>query len=425
MTTQSRAFRVALLTSAAVIVASCGGSGSNSSSPAPAPAPSNVAAMVVDGGPVVNGTAAGTINQAYVTVTVCVHGTSTCQDIDHVWVDTGSIGLRLVASAFTSQLPTETLNGNVVANCVQFVSMNYMWGGMRTADVKMGGLTASSMPVMVINDSSVPTTVPTACSNGGTQMGAVTDLGANGLLGVGPFLQDCGSGCASSASVLYWVCPGGVCQETTLATAQQNQNAVGLFPSGYNNGLLVQLESLPSNTAATATGSLIFGINSPGQTNNALGSAAVFPTDTQGFIQTSTTYGPMSEPNSYVDSGTNFWQFDDPSITQCSPSNGFYCPTTTQSLSATMLTGNPSVNTTSFTYNFSIANEANLTGNAINNIGGPSSIGPSPQTPCNNTTLPCTFAWGLPFFYGRNIFVGLEGATINGNIGPFFASSTP
>ncbi|HEY4038914.1 MAG TPA: DUF3443 family protein, partial [Burkholderiaceae bacterium] len=119
MTTQSRAFRLALLTSAAVIVASCGGSGSNSSSPAPAPGPpSNVAAMVVDGGPRdSSGAPQGTINQAYVTVTICVPGTATCQNVDHVWVDTGSVGLRLFASSFTAQLPTQTQSGNVVANC--------------------------------------------------------------------------------------------------------------------------------------------------------------------------------------------------------------------------------------------------------------------------------------------------------------------
>jgi len=107
MSADSRAFRLALLTSAAAALTACGGGGSTSasSSPPPPPPTANVAAMIVDGGPVVNGMPIGTINQAYVTITVCIPGTSTCQNIDHVWVDTGSAGLRLITSAFTSQLP--------------------------------------------------------------------------------------------------------------------------------------------------------------------------------------------------------------------------------------------------------------------------------------------------------------------------------
>jgi uncharacterized protein DUF3443 len=431
MMPRSNAFRIALLTSAAVIVASCGGGGSNSSSPAPAPAAANVVPLVVDGGPVVNGSSLNTLNQAYVTITVCVPGTSTCQNIDHVWVDTGSTGLRLVSSALTLSLANQTQSGNPVGNCVQFVSMSYMWGAMRTADVKIGGLTASSMPIQVIGDSSVPTTAPSDCSNGGTAMASVQDLGANGLLGVGLFFQDCGSGCASQTPPpqhFYYVCSGGssgTCQNANVATALQNQNVAGLFPTD-NNGLLIQLPSLASGQAPSATGSLIFGIGT--RTNNALGSAAVFVTDPQGFIQTSTSYAPMSEPASYVDSGTNFWQFDDSSITQCSQSSnwlGFYCPTSALSLSATMLPYNSPTNTAAFTYNFSIGDASASTGNAVSYIGGPSSIGPPPETPCNNTSIPCTFAWGLPFFYGRSVYVGFEGMTISGNLGPFFAASTP
>jgi hypothetical protein len=425
MTAQSRTFRLALLTSAAVILASCG-SGSDSSS-APAPAPSNVAAMVVDGGPVANGTPQGTINQAYVTVTVCVPGTTNCQSIDHVWVDTGSVGLRLFASSFTSQLPAQSQNSNVVANCIQFVSSSYMWGAMRTGDVKIAGLTATSMPIHIIGDSAVTSTAPTVCSNGGTAIttvGGANGLGANGLLGVGVFQQDCGSGCQNTSPApqpWYYTCPSGTCSAVNVATGLQNQNVAGLFPTD-NNGVLIQMQSLPSGTASTATGSLIFGIGTRG--NNGLGSAAVFAANPQnGNIQTSTTYGDLSEPASYVDSGTNFWQFNDSSITACPTTgndNGFYCPAATVTRTATMLPYTAPGNATNFTYTFSIADISTLTGNAMNNVGGPS------VTPCGGSNpMPCTFAWGLPFFYGRNVFVALEGKTINGNTGPFIAASTP
>ena len=41
-------------------------------------------------------------NILYATVTVCVPGTNQCQTVDHVQVDTGSVGLRIMASKLSS-----------------------------------------------------------------------------------------------------------------------------------------------------------------------------------------------------------------------------------------------------------------------------------------------------------------------------------
>jgi len=94
------------------------------------------------------------------------------------------------------------------------------------------------------------------------------------------------------------------------AARTQLQNVVSLF-STDNNGVLVQLPALTASGAATASGSLIFGINT--QTNNALDmTAVVFPVDpATGYVSTTTTYGSTSNPSSYVDSGSNGWFFDD------------------------------------------------------------------------------------------------------------------
>jgi hypothetical protein len=35
--------------------------------------------------------------------------------------------------------------------------------------------------------------------------------------------------------------------------------------------------------------------------------------------------------------------------------------------------------------------------------------------------LPQSFTWGLPFFFGRNVFIVLEGATAGGVQGPAVA----
>jgi hypothetical protein len=349
-----------------------------------------------------------------VTINVYVPGKASCQTIDHVWVDTGSVGLRLFASAFTATLPLVQPSGTAVGNCSQFVSA-YTWGAMRSADVKIGGESAASVPIQIIGDSAVPGTAPTTCSTGHTALGTAQAMGANGLLGIGVFRQDCGGGCVSlSPTGYYYTCPSGTCSPTTMPLAQQLQNVVSLF-STDNNGILVQLPALTANGAATASGSLIFGINT--QTNNALDmTAVVFPVDpATGYVSTTTTYGSTSNPSSYVDSGSNGWFFDDPTIAVCSTgSSGFYCPGMTISRSAT-LEGYQMA--PSFTYSFSIAdaNSLSATFAAFNNLGGPSRAG--------------TFDWGLPFFYGRSVYTALEsttiGATIGGHTVPFIAATTP
>ena len=434
----SRGWRVALFASAAVGLTCCGGgSGSNNSNNAGTPPPSgpNVVPLVVDSGP--NG---NSLNQAYVTIKICAPGsTSNCQTIDHVWVDTGSAGIRLIGSVVTASLPLfmdPNNSSNAIANCVNFV-VAYSWGAMRTADVTIGNKTATNVPIQVVGDTGgglvpAPASAPSTCVTG-TSYNSVAQIGANGLLGVGLFLQDCGAGCASPnpvpAADPYYSCNGTTassCTQVLIPVPQQLQNPVGLFATD-NNGVLIQLPALGGGVsgAATATGSLIFGVNT--QSNNMLGNALVFLADPgtsagslPGSIRTTTPgYGDMSEPLSFIDSGSNGFFFNDNSLTQCSgsPINGFYCQTPTAMLNATMMGYNS--NTPSFNYGFSISDESKLTGTASNSLGGP--FGGN----CNNVSTPCTFDWGLSFFYGRSVFTAVEGQTINGNPGPFFAASTP
>src|SRR5579863_253292 len=70
---------------------------------------SNVQPIAVDGGPVANVIYQ---NGAFTTVTICEPGTSTCQAIPGILVDTGSVGLRVLQSALTTiQLSPLTANG--------------------------------------------------------------------------------------------------------------------------------------------------------------------------------------------------------------------------------------------------------------------------------------------------------------------------
>jgi hypothetical protein len=170
-------------------------------------------------------------------------------------------------------------------------------------------------------------------------------------------------------------------------------NPVSLFATD-NNGVVIELPNVSGGEEASVTGSLVFGIGT--QSNNALGSATVYTADSAGNF--TTTYNGTINSGSFIDSGSNGYFFAS-SITACpSTSNapGFYCPTGVQSLSAT----NQGANGASGTVNFSIANAEvlfNAPDFAYSDLGGTYSNG--------------AFDWGLPFFFGRNVYTGLQSST--------------
>jgi hypothetical protein len=399
-----RALGIVALLGLALSLAGCGGGGGGGGGGSGGmPAPQNVQPISVDAGP------AGIANILFVTVTVCAPGSSSnCQTIDHVQVDTGSSGLRLIASVLSPalSLPQQVdANGNPLVECVQFVD-GFSWGPVKQADMRVAGEQATSLSVQIIGDPAFPS-VPTGCSNSGPPENTVQTFGANGLLGIGLFLHDCGSTCAQTAIPgAYYSCPASGCVPTTVAVAHQVQNPVALF-SVDNNGTIIELASIPAAGAATAAGSLIFGIGT--QTNNGLGSAKVIATDPNtGFI--ATLFNSQTYTTSYIDSGSTLFFIGAGLYPMCTrAAAGFYCPAATQNLAATL----QGVNGASSAANFSIANadqlfSANSSFFAFDNLGAPGG-GMS------------VFAWGLPFFYGRNIYTALETKQTPGGMGPYVA----
>jgi hypothetical protein len=151
-------------------------------------------------------------------------------------------------------------------------------------------------------------------------------------------------------------------------------------------------------------GSLVFGIGT--ESNNALGSAAVYTTDDVGNFSTTFNGTTIS---GYLDSGTNGLFFLDASsiaLPACpDPDSDFSCPPSTASFTAV----NHGSNGVSGTVTFNVANAETLfdTDNAaFNDLGGPDTG---------------DFAWGLPFFFGRKTFVGIEGQSSPGGQGPYWA----
>lgn len=396
----------------AMLLAGCGGGGSNQNSEV-AISTNNVQAISANGGPA---NPQNFINGLFTSVTICVPNTTNCQTIPNVEIDTGSEGLRLLSSVVTLSLPPVNDNtSNTLQECVKFADGSYIWGSVATADIQMAGEKGLSNSVQLIPASS-PFAVPSSCaSGGGPDLNTVTALGANGIVGLGIFQQDCGVACSPSATqvpAVYYLCPNTVCSVATVPLLLQLQNPVWTFPQD-NNGFLISMPSVPELGAVSVSGSMIFGIGT--RSNNALGTAKIYTTDASGNFQT--TYNNVSYP-SFIDSGSNgLYILDAATLGQgmqdCTTppaGSGFYCPASTTNFTAT----NTGINGTTGQVTFSIANAnslltANSNGNwAFDDLGGAGSG---------------QFDWGMPFFYGRPVFIGIENQAAPGGVavGPYWA----
>jgi hypothetical protein len=372
----------------------------------------NATPLIVDSGPAVTVKSGGNPenNLAYVTVKICVPGTTTCTYVDHIQVDTGSEGLRVLTAAldpaFAAQLPQRTDSASrPIGECLEFVD-GYVWGSVRSVDFTIGGEQVSSMAMQLI-DASFAGGAPSDCAkSGGNAENDIATFGANGIIGIGPAVNDCGSACASSPGLPYYGCTGNSCVGTILAQSKQVPNPVAAFAND-NNGTIIQLPAAPALGEESTTGLLYFGIGT--QSNNGLGNAKIYTIDSTGTF--STTYKSVVYSQSYLDSGTSILVFADSGIPQCAGASGFFCPNTTLSLSAT----NAGLNGVSGTVSFNVANADSLNGSY--------SVLPALAASATTSTALTTnsFAWGLPFFYGRKVYTALPGMQTPAGVGPYFA----
>ncbi len=384
---------LALAAAAAPITPQCDSSAPSSASTA------NTLQVVVNAGPANN-----YFNGAFASVTICVPGTSNCQTVDGVLVDTGSSGLRVLSSALSLNLSQQTdSNGSPVVECAQFLD-GFTWGPVQSADVKMAGEVASNTPIQVIGAPSF-SNIPAACSATGAAEDTLTDLGVNGILGISVFKQDCGLACSltgASNPGFYYSCPSSGCTVLAEATNKQLQNPVSLFASD-NNGVVLQMPTVALGGVSSVTGTMTFGIGT--QSDNALGGAHVLTVDSQGNI--TTIFNGQSYSSSFIDSGSNGIYFLDAAtsgLPLCPDTSDFYCPPTTRSLSAT----NRGLNGTTTAVTFNAGNVDQLDGrlSAFSEVTGP------------NAGL---FDWGLGFFYGKTIFTAFESTSTPGGNGPYVA----
>ncbi len=353
----------------------------------------------------------GYVNEPCVTVEICRPGSSSCVVVNNVLLDTGSYGLRIFSSALSSLALTQEIDasGHSLAECQSYADGSSQWGPVVRADVKMGGEIATNIPIQSVSASFG--SAPSDCTN--LDVGP-SDAGFNGILGVGHFIYDCGTMCEKySNNRVYFNCSVSSinCTNSSISVAAKYQvmNPVAAL-STDNNGVILQLPDISPQGATGATGWLIFGIGT--QSSNTPPSGVVtFPADSSNgnFL---TTLGSITY-SAFIDSGSNGLYFPTPSgMTVCSDLPGFFCPSPPQVLTATQM-GYAGTPTQDIQFEIRNADKALNTYNAdrvFNNIGGPFSS---------------EFDWGLPFFLGRTIYVGLEPASASSTTilgkGPFWA----
>lgn len=438
----------------ALALAACGGGGTGSSSPiavAPAPTPTpsptptptpaptptptaNTATVTLDAGPAALNTGAGAytaFNEPYVSVTICAPGsTINCQTIDHVILDTGSVGLRIIKpvlnAGLLAALPTETdASSNPVGECYQYVN-SYAFGSVRTADFSIAGEKVANMPFQAIGDSGTFATIPSGCSSGGgTAIMTVQDFGANGIIGVGTTTTDCGSYCTvngGSSGAIYYDCPSSGCSgiiaraANVTAPFQQLPNPVAAFATD-NNGTIVSLPAVAQSGATSLTGTVTFGIGT--QADNSLSAANVLPLTTStsrlGPGTLSATYNGKQLTQSFVDSGSNDYYFIDTSLNPCTDASliAFYCPPMATPLSP-LLTATNGVTASGA---FELYSPLNVSGSSTVAPG----LGVNPTLVKPPLPFANSFDFGVPFFFGRTVFTAIEGRPAGGVGGPYVA----
>lgn len=382
-------------------------------------------------------------NILYADVKVCEPANpANCVTVPHIQVDTGSVGLRVLASKLsTLNLPHTPVSAGYEAwQCYPFV-IGGLWGRNVVANITLGTQVATSVPMQLIQDSTSGPQSTNDCNraSGGTSLSAgqyrddailkdAAMLGSNGILGIGATTLDCDAYCvagnySSLGFVMYYTCPQGAannssCAPTALGANQQVYNPVAALPQ-HNNGVVLALPAVPYPGASKVTGELIFGVNTsntdPGAASNMLpGTVSAValgtnPTHSASYLNITTTYQGQQISNSYLDTGTNGLFFTDHGLSLCTASS-WYCTFSSSAKQAVLSDGdNPSAHSTPVSFQIDNAEVLFSTSNvAFAGLAG------SPPKSGN------TFAWGLPFFYGKRTYLTIWGQA-DAVSGPWYA----
>ena len=124
----------------------------------------------------------------------------------------------------------------------------------------------------------------------------------------------------------------------------------------------------------------------------------------------------MTYNQGFIDSGSNENFFDDATIAHCGTTTPYYCPTSelTETAIEEGVTASDALTGSAATVTFYVMDPTQLSGSfaAFDNVASPFS------SALNDNS---DFDFGLPFFYGRNVFTVIENMNTPGGVGPYFA----
>jgi hypothetical protein len=150
-------------------------------------------------------------------------------------------------------------------------------------------------------------------------------------------------------------------------------------------------------------GSIVFGVDT--QSNNSSAGATLLQLDGNGYF--TATLNNVNLPASFLDSGSNGLFFDT-GLAQCVNSNnvatGFYCPVNPTPFSGTF----KGTNNASKAVSFTVSGPAFALGTHV-----------FPQL-AGTLGISSGFDGGLPFFYGRKVFIGISGASSSLGAGAYY-----
>jgi len=384
-----------LLAALAVAAAGCGSH--TAGAPFQVVAGDNVLAVSIDGS---GCPSSAYLNEPCVSAKICVPRTANCQTVGGLLLDTGSYGLRVFKEALSGSLlaalpSTPAPGGGTLAECVQYADLTADWGPVVGADVVLGNEPAVTVPIQIIDASFASTS---ACPGAEVGPTAQNPTPFNGILGVGVFVQDCSNVTCPAAANMYFSWNGTSPTAVAVDAPFQVQNPVGLLPLD-NNGIIVVLPPVPSGGARSVDGAVVLGIGT--RANNQPTNASAIALDNQGEF--TTTLGGTPLVHSFADTGSNGLFFDGPTpIAQCTSQNaqGWYCPASTLSFNAT-ISASAGFPGNRLGAPFQVANVETLmaSGNGVfSNVAGTGVQGGG-------------FDWGLPFFLGRTVYLGIAGRT--------------
>ena len=407
-----RIAKATILSSVLLIILSACNSGSgsntsNSTNPVPTPLPTPTSPNLMISVSQNNGSSniCGNLNIPCVTVTICSPTDSkSCQTVDNILIDSGSVGLRVFNTALgslASDLPYETSNDEDIGDCVGYGDYSANWGPVVTAAISLGGQTTTqNVPMQIINASFVDKGTACLTSLGGGYKLATSpsQSGYNGILGVAPLVHD--------TVTNYFTCTSSQCTESmSLESSLLVSNPIAYLSESYESGITFQFPAIGANGASNVTGYAIFGVGSNNE-NTFESGVNIYPISINGncrlFICMQTLLSGTSTHYGFLDTGSNFLYFDDIQIPK--DSSSFYTPSSTITLSPNNLSISGVIAT-----NLNIANADNLLSNnnsAFDNIGA---------------NLSSYLDYGLPFFYGKTVYICFDGMTCNGTPGPYWA----